>query len=231
MRTIKKIPFPFSRNYIFTAIAMLVTLYGLFMASTPSQHVYSIGILVVLIPFLEIRNQERVIQLFSVFFVCVLISSIALFDRLPYQLLISSQPFWTALKQGIPIAFVICVLAHLFFWKKIGLIKLYGIQFPIMIIACIWYIRMLLILGNCQHTPDAKNVQITAIVVQKCPVCCDIHELLLSFAYEGRQYQMPIDVHPKLYEKAKEGDKLNLHLHPGVYGWPWYHKDIKRRYR
>lgn len=229
MRTIKKIPF--SRNYVFIAIAVLITLYGIFGATTHDHRVYSIGVLILLIPFLEIRNRARVMQLFVIFFICIQVSSIALFDRLPYQLLISSQPFWIAVKKGIPIAFVICVLAHLFFWKKIGLTKLYGIQFPIMIIASIWYIRTVLILNNCQHTPGTANVQITAIVVQKCPVCCDIHELLLSFAYEGRWYQMPMDVHPKIYEKVKEGDKLDLRLHPGVYGWPWYHKDIKRRYR
>jgi len=231
MRTINKKELPLSRNYVFITIAVLVTLYGIFWARTHDQRVYSLGILVLLIPFLEIRGHQRVMQLFFIFFVFIQVSSIVLYDRLPYQLLISSQPFWTAVKKGVPTAFIICAMAHLFFWKKTNLFKLYGIQFPIMIIACTWYMRMLLIMANCQNIPNAKVVRIPAIVIQKCPVCCDIHELLLSFAYAKRQYQLPMDVHPKLYEKAKEGGRLTLQLHPGRFGWPWYHKNIKRRYR
>lgn len=231
MRTINKKELPLSRNYVFITIAVLVTIYGIFWARRHDQRVYSIGILVLLIPFLEIRGHQRVMQLFFIFFVCIQVSSIVLYDRLPYQLLINSQPFWTAVKKGVPTAFIICAMAHLFFQKKTNLLKLYGIQFPIMIIACTWYMRMLLIMANCQNIPNAKVVRIPAIVVQKCPVCCDIHELLLSFAYAERQYQLPMDVHPKLYEKAKEGGRLTLQLHPGRFGWPWYHKNIKRRYR
>ncbi len=230
MRTTKTV-LPFSRNYIFITIAVLITLYGLFWARTHDQRVYSIGVLVVLIPFLEIRNQERVMQLFFIFFACIQVSSIALFDRLPYQLLISSQPFWTAVRKGIPIAFIVCVLAHLFSWRKINLFKLYGIQFPIMILACIWYIRMLLIMANCQHIPNAKAVRIPAIVIQKCPPCCDIHELWFSFKHEGQEQTVSINVNPRLHEQTNVDDTLLLQMHPGVYGWPWYHKDIKRRYK
>lgn len=230
MRTTKTV-LPFSRNYIFITIAVLITLYGLLGARTHDQRVYSIGVLIMLIPFLEIRNQERVMQLFFIFFACIQVSSIALFDRLPYQLLISSQPFWTAVKKGIPIAFIVCVLAHLFSWRKINLFKLYGIQFPIMILACIWYIRMLLIMANCQHIPNAKAVRIPAIVSQKCPPCCDIHELWFSFNYDGQGQKAAINVNPRLHEQANEGDTILLQMHPGAYGWPWYHKDIKRRYK
>ncbi|MGJ1349859.1 hypothetical protein [Sphingobacterium siyangense] len=229
MRTIKKIPF--SRNYVFIAIAVSITLYGLFGATTQEQCLYSIGILVLFIPFLEIRGQERVMQLFVIFFVCIQASSIALFDRLTYQLLISSQPFWGAVKKGIPIAFIVCAMAHLFFWRKTNVFKLYGIQFPIMIIACTWYIRMMLIIANCQHIPNAKAVRIPAIVIQKCPACCDIYELWFSFRYEGQEEKVSINVGPKLHEQTNEGDSLILQMHPGIFGWPWYHKDIKRRYR
>ncbi|MNK15601.1 hypothetical protein D3C87_337480 [compost metagenome] len=229
MRTIKKIPF--SRNYVFIAIAVSITLYGLFGATTQEQRVYSLGVLVLLIPFLEIRGQERVMQFFVIFFVCIQVSSIALFDRLTYQLLISSQPFWLAVKKGIPIAFIVCTMAHLFFWRKTNVVKLYGIQFPIMIIACTWYIRMLLIIANCQHIPNAKAVRIPAIVIQKCPACCDLYELWFSFRYEGQEEKVCINVGPKLHEQTNEGDSLILQMHPGILGWPWYHKDIKRRYR
>lgn len=231
METTKPTIQRFTRNHILICVAVLVTLYGLFVAPTFPLSVYSIGVLVLFIPFLEIRNQSVVLQLFFVFFICIQISSIALFDRLPYELLLGSQPFGPAFIHALPAALLCCAAANILLLKHVNIVKLYTVQFPIMLIACTWYIRMVLILNNCQHTPDAKNVQITAVVVQKCPVCCDIHELLLSFSYEGRQYQLPMDVHPKLYEKAKEGDKLNLRLHPGVYGWPWYHKDIKRRYK
>ncbi|WP_088162601.1 hypothetical protein [Sphingobacterium sp. G1-14] len=231
MRTIKKFRLPFSRNYVFIAIAVLITLYGIFWARTHSERVYSIGAMIILIPFLEMRGQERVMQLFVIFFVCIQVSSIALFDRLPYQLLISSQPFWTAVKKGIPTAFIICAMAHLFFWRKTDLFKLYGIQFPIMIIACTWYIRMLLIMANCQHIPNAKAVRIPAIVIQKCPACCDLYELWFSFNYEGQEEKVSINVNPQLHEQTNEGDSLILQMHPGRFGWPWYHKDIKRRYR
>lgn len=231
MRTIEKIFLPFSRNYIFIAIAALVTLYGLFGARTPGQHVYSIGVLVVLIPFLEIRNHIRVMQLFFVFFVCIQVSSIAFFDRLPYRLLIGSQPFWPAVRIGIPVACILCAMAHVFSLRKISLVKLYGLKFPVMIFASIWYVRMLLIMNNCQHNAYESAVRIPAVVLQKCPVCCNIHELWFSFSYEGKQRTVSIDVHPKLYKRTSEGDSLTLQMHHGLYGWPWHHKDIKRRYR
>ncbi|WP_313366097.1 hypothetical protein, partial [Sphingobacterium multivorum] len=84
---------------------------------------------------------------------------------------------------------------------------------------------------NCQHIPNAKAVRIPAIVIQKCPVCCDIYELWFSFRYEGQEEKVSINVGPKLHEQTNEGDSLILQMHPGIFGWPWYHKDIKRRYR
>lgn len=231
MFTLKEKFRPFSRNYMFIAVAVLVTLYGLFVASAFDLRVYSIGVLVLLIPFLEIRSHQTVIQLFFIFFICVQISSISVFDRLPYQLLMGSQPFWKALQYALPIAFGTCTLAYLFFYKNANLLKLYGIQFPIMIVICTWYVRMILILNNCQHIPNEKTTQIRAVVIQKCPTCCDIHELWFSFKFEGKDQQAPIDVDPKLYARTKQGDTLMLQMHPGVYGWLWYHKDLKRRYK
>ena len=197
----------FTRNHMLICIAVLVTLYGLFIATTFPLKVYSIGLLVLLIPFLEIRSQGVILQLFFVFFICIQISSIALFDRMPYALLLGSQPFGPAFIHALPAALLCCGAAHILLLRQVNIVKLYTIQFPIMLIACTWYIRLVLILNNCQHMADTKNVQITAVVVQKCPLCCEIHELLLSFSYEGRQYQLPMDVHPKLYEKAKEALK------------------------
>lgn len=221
----------FSRNHVLITLAVVVTLYGLFVASTIDVQVYSIGILVLLIPFLEIRNHQVVMQLFFVFFICILINSISVFDRFPYQLLLVSQPFWIALQYAVPLALGLCGLAYLIFSKHTNLIKFCCIQVPIMIIACTWYIRMILVLNNCQHIPNAKSVHIPAVVIQKCPVCCDIYELWFSFHFEGKVHQVSMDVHPKLYERTKEGDTLILQLHPGTFGWPWYHKDIKRRYK
>lgn len=220
----------FSRNYILIAIAVLTTVYGLFLASAFHLRVYSIGVLVLLIPFFEIRSHQVIMQLFILLFICLQVSSISVFDRLPYQLLISSQPFWPAVQRGLPLALGSCLLVHLIFRKKTSIARLYGIQLPIMIAACTWYVRMLLIMNNCQHIPNAKAVRLPAVVVQKCPACCDIHELWLSLTFEGKQQTVPIDVHPQLHERTKEGDTLRLTMHPGVYGWPWYHKDIKRRY-
>jgi len=90
---------------------------------------------------------------------------------------------------------------------------------------------MLLIMANCQHIPNAKAVRIPAIVIQKCPACCDLYELWFSFRYEGQEEKVSINVNPQLHEKTNEGDSLILQMHPGRFGWPWYHKDIKRRYR
>ncbi|MEN5195298.1 hypothetical protein [Sphingobacterium faecium] len=221
----------FSRNYILITLAVLVTWYGLFLASTFYLQVYSIGILVLLIPCLEIRSHQVVMQLFFIFFICMMISSISVFDRLPYKLLLVSQPFWIALKYGIALALGLCSLAYFLFYKNTNLIKICCIQFPIMIITCTWYIRMILILNNCQHIPNAKSVHIPAVVIQKCPVCSDIHELWFSFHLEGKDHHVSMDVNPRLHERSKEGDTLILQVHPGAYGWPWYHKDIKRRYK
>lgn len=220
-----------SRNHILIVIAIMVTIYASFLASAFYLKVYSIGVLVLLIPFLEIRSHHVVLQLLAVFFVCIQICSIAVYDRLPYELLISSQPLKPAFNHAWPIALGSCAVAHIIFFKRGHLITLYTIQFPLMLLACTWYIRMNLIMNNCRHVDSPKAVYIQAQVVQKCPVCCDIHELLILFTYEGEEYQRPIEVHPETFERAKEGDKLKMTLHPGVYGWPWYHKDIKRRYK
>ncbi|MGE8302754.1 hypothetical protein [Sphingobacterium paramultivorum] len=220
-----------SRNHILIFIAIVVTVYGSFLASAFYLKVYSIGVLVLLIPFLEIRSHHVVLQLFALFFICIQICSIAVYDRLPYELLLSSQPLKPAFKHAFPIALGSCAVAHLIFFKRANLITLYALQFPLMLLACTWYIRMNLIMNNCQKVDSPKAVYIQAEVVQKCPVCCDIHELLVSFTYEDEKYQFPVEVHPKTFEQAKEGGKLNMTLHPGVYGWPWYHKEMKRRYK
>jgi hypothetical protein len=220
-----------SRNHILIAIAIIVTLYASFLASAFYLRVYSIGVLVLLIPLLEIRSHHVVLQLFALFFIRIQICSIAVYDRLPYELLLSSQPLKPAFKHAFPIALGSCAVANIIFVKRANLVTLYAIQFPLMLLACTWYIRMNLIMNNCKHVDSPKAVYIQAEVVQKCPVCCDIHELLIAFRYEGEEYQLPIDVHPKTFEQAKEGGKLNITLHPGVYGWPWYHKNIKRRYK
>ena len=213
------------------AVALLVTLYGICVAPAFHLRVYSIGVLVLLIPFLEIRNKQVVMQLFFIFFVCIHLSSILTFDRMPYQLLMASQPFWKALRYAVPIAFSSCSIAYLFFYKNSNWIKMYGIQFPIMIIACTWYVRMILIMNNCQHIPNEKAVRIRAVVIQKCPACCDMHELWFSFKFDEKERQVSIDVNPKLHERTKQGDTLILQMHPGLHGWPWYHKDIKKRYK
>lgn len=220
-----------SRNLILIVIALVVTLYASLLAPAFYLKVYSIGVLVLLIPFLEIRSHHVVLQLFALFLICIQVCSIAVYDRLPYELLLSAQPLKPAFKYALPIAFGSCLIAHIIFIKRTKWITLYAIQLPLMLLACTWYIRMNLIMNNCRHIANGKPVYIEAEVVQKCPVCCNIHELLVSFTYEGAEYQLPIDVHPKTYEQAKEGGKLNMTLHAGVYGWPWYHKDIKRRYR
>ncbi|MFU1857235.1 hypothetical protein ACK8HY_09480 [Sphingobacterium sp. NGMCC 1.201703] len=231
METTKNIFRQLGRNHLLIAIAIIVTLYASFLASAFYLRVYSIGVLVLLIPFLEIRSQHVVLQLFAIFFVCIQICSIAVYDRLPYELLLSSQPLRPAFKHALPIALGSCAVANIIFVKRANLVTLYAIQFPLMLLACTWYIRMNLIMNNCKHVDSPQAVYIQAEVVQKCPVCCDIHELLIAFRYEGEEYQLPIDVHQKTFEQAKEGGKLHMTLHPGVYGWPWYHKDIKRRYQ
>lgn len=231
MNTKRMIFFRFSRNYILIAIALLISLYGLFMAPTVPVRLYTIGLLVVLIPFLEMHNQEAICQLCLVFFVCIQVSSLALFDRLPYELLLGSQPLGSAFCYGLPAALACCILAQLILQRQAEPIKLYGIKFPLMILACTWYMRMALILINCQHFPEAKAISIPAVVIQKCPAYGDQHELWIRYTFEGDEHETLFEVHPRLHRQAVTGSRLTLQLHVGVYGWPWYHKDIKRRYQ
>jgi len=95
---------------------------------------------------------------------------------------------------------------------------------------CIFYFYSMLTIINCRYDSNKSIVKYKAIVMEKCPPYGD-YTLSLSYQKGDRFRGMLLPVSARLYHQVKEGDTITLQLHPGLFGWPWYHDGIGKRIR
>lgn len=88
------------------------------------------------------------------------------------------------------------------------------------------YFHTVLLTVNCHFAPRSSGENYRAVVDLKCPMT-DLH---LKYQKNGKEKYAIIEVHPKLFDRVKEGDTIKLHLHSGRLGWAWYHDHISKRY-
>jgi len=93
---------------------------------------------------------------------------------------------------------------------------------------CIIYFHSMLSIINCRYDPRKDTVSYPAIVMQKCPPYGD-YTLSISYYKDKAYHGMLLPVSAKAYHAIKEGDTLTLRLHPGLFGWPWYHDGLGMR--
>lgn len=93
---------------------------------------------------------------------------------------------------------------------------------------CIIYFHSILSIINCRYDPMRGTVTYQAIVMQKCPPYGD-YTLSISYYKDKRYHGMLLPVSARHYHQIKEGDTITLRLHPGLFGWPWYHDGLGMR--
>lgn len=93
---------------------------------------------------------------------------------------------------------------------------------------CIIYFHSMLSIINCRYDTRKDTVSYPAIVRQKCPPYGD-YTLSISYYKDKAYHGMLLPVSAKAYHAIKEGDTLTLRLHPGLFGWPWYHDGLGMR--
>ncbi|HWV70849.1 MAG TPA: hypothetical protein VN040_04005 [Pseudosphingobacterium sp.] len=94
----------------------------------------------------------------------------------------------------------------------------------------ILYFNIVLKNINCHFDPMKISVKRSVMVAQKCPPYGD-YVLSLTYIERGKQHGFLLPVSARLYHQVKEGDTITLQLHPGLFGWPWYHDGMGKRIR
>ncbi|GGH28806.1 hypothetical protein GCM10011418_39670 [Sphingobacterium alkalisoli] len=106
-------------------------------------------------------------------------------------------------------------------------------HFSLITVTSVFFIRyfeIALTTINCQYDPIKTNVIYTATVVSIYEPYKEEYHLCLSYPHKGSERNILMRVHPAIYKKAVVGSKIDIHLHTGLLGWPWYHDDIHTRH-
>jgi len=89
----------------------------------------------------------------------------------------------------------------------------------------VFYVLTVLKTVNCLFAPKQHSVYCKTTVCQKCPPYNGF-AFCLNYTYEGKKGNMLLEVPDSVYLRVNEGDTLTLRMHPGFFGWPWYHPGI-----
>lgn len=217
------------RNSYIMLLALPACFYGLVMQRSVSVTL-GIGLLPLLLLYaIKFKSNKQNGLLTAISLVLLLVFCLLRLRSFQNYSLLSSL---NANGMGLAISFVLAILLAI---RYRSLAKPHNskapkasILFPFLSLATALigvYCSCILTVVNCHYAPPGAD-NYNARVVLKSPITT----LQLSYIQNGKKKYASIEVHPKLFHRVEEGDNIQLHLHRGRLGWPWYHDDISKRY-
>lgn len=212
------------RNLYLVLTAILFVLYSIY--SQPSINSQLALCLVLLVYFYLIRWQEKPnsgIPTFVVLFICLIISTFRLSNLHLYEILTFSSPFFVAVLLSLLFTSA-WVILQVRYKPSSSSKEWYVILIVVSSVFFIPYFQSLLTVINCQYAPKQPHQKIVyeATVHDICPPAGNSYTLALTYMQQGRQRGVLLPVQRQVYHNATIGDKINIHLYSGLFGWSWF---------
>lgn len=219
------------RNIYLLLVASLGSFYMLFLQQSQAFNFYWVLVFPVFILLAEWKNSKQdLLYVLSILGVLCFLCSIKLAIQHDGTLLYGIPPITTA-------SLISYLLVGIWVYLRVRHVPENKSLFEYRLILtfllgtlCIFYFHSVLETINCRYDPMKSIVKYKAIVVEKCPPYGN-YTLSLSYQKDDRFRGMLLPVSARLYHQVKEGDTITLQLHPGLFGWPWYHEHMGERIR
>lgn len=165
----------------------------------------------------------------SILSVLLFLSALKLKAQQNYELLDSRASLFISLAFSLLFAALWLLRYKARIQKKANSYRWVGTLIVCLGLAFLFYFYAILSTLNCYFDPMQKGVNYPIRVEEKCPVANNAFQIAFSYHENGKKKYSLLPVSPILHYRLAVGDTLQLHLHPGRLGWPWYHDSIDKR--